>query len=122
VAPTIAFPAVRRSSETLGYKAPGLFFQLLEKMVEAQPAVLPSPQPDPVLLAAHAQIEIQREAAHADIDIKREKAQADIAIAQYKARQWAEIERFKVGLKVSLQADRGRPEQDAGEQGRTTRS
>ena len=39
------------------------------------------------------------------MQIKREKAQADIAIAEFKARQWAEIERFKVGLKASLQAD-----------------
>ena len=39
------------------------------------------------------------------MQIKGEKAQAEIAIAGFKARQWAEIERFKVGLKASLQAD-----------------
>ena len=31
-------------------------------------------------------------------------AQAQIEIAQWKARQWAEIERFKVGLKAELHA------------------
>ena len=40
---------------------------------------------------------------------------ADIEIAQWKARQWAEIERFKVGLKAELHAvgtgaaDRAKP-------------
>jgi hypothetical protein len=39
------------------------------------------------------------------MQIKREKAQADIAIAEFKARQWADIERFKAGLKAGLQAE-----------------
>ncbi len=34
----------------------------------------------------------------------RVQAQADIEIAPWKARQWAEIERFKVGLKAQLHA------------------
>ena len=55
---------------------------------------------DPALLAAQAQIEIQREAARADIEIKREKARADMAIAAFKARQWADIERMKLGRRT----------------------
>src|SRR5258708_37220081 len=47
-----------------------------------------------------AQIEIARQAASAEAEIKRIMAAADIEIAQWKARQWAEIERFKVGLKA----------------------
>ena len=73
--------------------APGLFFQPPESLVgpHAGPAAV-----DPALLAAQAQIEIQREAARADIEIKRDKARADMAIAAFKARQWAEIERMKL--------------------------
>jgi hypothetical protein len=38
---------------------------------------------------------------------RRQANRGCIAIAQYKARQWAEIERFKAGLKASL-AEQGR--------------
>jgi hypothetical protein len=33
------------------------------------------------------------------------EAAADIEIAQWKARQWAEIERYKAGLKVGLETE-----------------
>ena len=52
-----------------------------------------------------AQIEIiAKRRPRPTCEIKRVKAQADIEIAQWKARQWAEIERFKVGLKAELRA------------------
>ena len=51
--------------------------------------------PDPALLVAMAQIEIQRAAAAVDIDIKRRNARTDMAIAAFKARRWAEIESLK---------------------------
>jgi hypothetical protein len=35
------------------------------------------------------------------------KAAADIEIAQWKARQWAEIERYKAGLRAQQIRERG---------------
>lgn len=96
----------QKLTEILGYKAPGLFFQPADKVVNSTAAPAPPPPvPSPELLTAQAQIEILREAAAADMQIKRERAQADIAIAEFKARQWADIERFKAGLKAGLQAE-----------------
>jgi hypothetical protein len=89
----------QKLTEVLGYKTPGMFFQPAAKVVAAAAQSRPVAGVDPALLAAQAQIEIQREAAQADIQIKREKAQADMAIAVFKARQWAEIERFKAGYR-----------------------
>ena len=88
----------QKLTEALGYKAPGLFFQPPESLVG--PHAGPAVAVDPALLAAQAQIEIQREAARADIEIKREKARADMAIAAFKARQWADIERMKLGRRT----------------------
>ena len=88
----------QKLTEALGYKAPGLFFQPPESLVG--PHAGPAAAVDPALLAAQAQIEIQREAARADIEIKREKARADMAIAAFKARQWADIERMKLGRRT----------------------
>jgi hypothetical protein len=93
-------PEDRWPTELLGYKTPGLFFQPPDRLAAAQPQASSPSAVDPVLLAAQAQIAIQREAAQADIEIKREKARADMAIAAFKARQWAEIERFKAGVQT----------------------
>ncbi len=94
--------ATQKVTETLGYKSPGMFFQAPER-VAASVAVPPapaSPPPDPALLAALAQIEIDKQAAAADIEIRRRKAEADIEIARWKAEQWAEIERHKTGIRA----------------------
>jgi hypothetical protein len=86
----------QKLADLLGYRTPGLFFQVPDALARPAP---PAPPPiDPALLAAQAQIEIAREAARADIEIKREKARADAAVAAFKAVQWAEIERMKAGL------------------------
>jgi hypothetical protein len=85
----------QKLTEALGYKTAGVFFQPPEKVAAMRANATTAASIDPVLLAAQAQIEIQREAARADIEIKREKARADMAIAAFKARQWAEVERFK---------------------------
>ena len=52
--------------------------------------------------ASQAQLALMQQAAALDGQIKREKAEADLAIADFKARQWAEIERFKAGLRAEL--------------------
>ena len=95
--------SAHKVTETLGFKSPGLFFQPPEHVAAVKAE--PPPSADAGLAAAQAQIEIARQAAAADAEIKRIKAAADIEIAQWKARQWAEIERFKVGLKVGLKAE-----------------
>ncbi|MPZ32038.1 MAG: hypothetical protein GEV13_13760 [Rhodospirillales bacterium] len=88
----------QKLTEALGYKTAGVFFQSPERVAATHADVTQAVSVDPALLAAHAQIAIQREMAQADIHIKRDKAQADMAIAAFKARQWAEIERLKAGL------------------------
>jgi hypothetical protein len=75
--------AAQKVTETLGFKTPGLFFQPPDRITAAVPTTVepqPAPPPDPAVALAMAQIEI----------------------AQWKARQWAEIERFKAGLKAEL--------------------
>lgn len=94
--------AAQKLAELLGYRTPGMFFQPPGRAVAAaghSAGLLP----DPAVLAAQAQIEIQQAAAAADIDIKRHKVWSDIAIAAFKAQQWAEIERFKAGAKATLE-------------------
>ena len=102
--------AAQKVTETLGFKSPGLFFQPPDRIAAAAPqagAPPPAPPPpDPGMALALAQIDVMKQAAAADVETKRLKAQADIEIAQWKARQWAEIERFKVGLKLGLEAER----------------
>ena len=85
--------AAQKLTEALGYKTPGLFFQPVERMEQLPPT---PPPVDPAVLAAQAQIGIEREVTRAEIEIKQEKARADIAIALFKAHQWAEIERLKL--------------------------
>ncbi|HEY6716205.1 MAG TPA: hypothetical protein VI232_07665, partial [Reyranella sp.] len=92
--------AAQKVTETLGFKTPGMFFQLPGQLAAVKTE--PEPSADPAVTAAQAQIEIAKQSAAADAEIKRLKAAADIEIAQWKARQWAEIERFKVGLKAEL--------------------
>ena len=60
------------------------------------------PPPDPAIAAGQAQLAIMQQAALLDAQIKRDKAEAELAISQFKARQWAEIERFKAGLRAEL--------------------
>jgi hypothetical protein len=95
----------QKLTEVLGYKTAGVFFQPAERVATARPETPPTTRADPVLLAAQAQIAIQRETAQADIQIKRDKAQADMAIAAFKARQWAEI--AKAGLTATLGSGSG---------------
>ncbi len=97
--------AAHKLTETLGYKTPGLFFQPPETVAEPRapgPASAAPPPVDPAVAAGHAQLELMYQAAALDAQIKREKAEADLAIAEFKARQWAEIERFKAGLRAEL--------------------
>lgn len=91
---------VARLTETLGYRTPGLFFQPPERAAAVAPAT--PPPPDPAIAAGQAQLAIMQQAAALDAQIKRDKAEAELAISQFKARQWAEIERFKAGLRAEL--------------------
>jgi hypothetical protein len=84
-----------------------VFFQPAERVAATRAQATPAASVDPALLAAEAQIALQREAAQAEIQIKRDKAKADMAIAAFKMRQWAEIERFKAGLTATLGSGSG---------------
>jgi hypothetical protein len=97
----------QKLTEVLGYKTAGVFFQPAKRVAATRAQASPPVSVDPALLAAEAQIALQREAAQADIQIKRDKAQADMAIAAFKARQWAEIQRFKAGLTATLGSECG---------------
>src|SRR5262249_456970 len=96
--------ATQKVTETLGFKTSGLFFQPPERVAAAIAAPQPPspPAPDPAVTAAMAQIEIDKQAAAADGAIKRLKPEAEIEIGGWKAQQWAEIEKFKAGLKTQI--------------------
>ena len=97
--------ATQKVTETLGFKTSGLFFQPPERVaaaIAAAPQPPSTPAPDPVVSAAMAQLEIDKQAATVDAEIKRLKAEAEIEIARWKAEQWAEIEKFKAGIKAAL--------------------
>lgn len=91
-----------RLVENAGLKAPELFFA--DPDTASPPVAKPEAPatPDPTLLAAQAQLQIQQAKANAEMQLQQARAQADMQVAAMKAQAEIEIARQRAAAQIEI--------------------